>query len=116
MPAHKLTESLITEMRGTGGRTIPEVLGMMGRHGVAVEGENAMMYGENVVAWLGMSDAAVEALNALVADERVEVVPSDEAAYLAVGFEAPFPAIGPADLGARYDGPRWLPTEIIVAR
>lgn len=110
------TEALIAALRGTGGRTIPEVLAVLASLGVAVEGENAMLFGENVVAWLGLSTDATEALNALVADDRVEVVPSDEAAYLAVGYEAPFPAISAAQIAQRFDEPRWLPTEIIVRR
>lgn len=116
MISNAITEALITALRGTGGRTIPEVLGVLGGLGVDVEGENAMLFGENVVAWLGLSADATAALNALVADDRVEVVPSDEAAYLAVGFEAPFPAISAEQLTQRFEEPRWLPTEIIVRR
>ncbi|RZU65309.1 hypothetical protein EV379_1638 [Microterricola gilva] len=111
-----ITEAVITEMRGSGGRTIPDVVSLFARHGVAVDGENAMMFGENIVAWYGLSDDAVAALNALIADDRAEVVPSSEAAYQAAGFEGPFPAIGPAGISGRYDSPRWLPTEIIVRR
>ncbi|AMB58579.1 hypothetical protein [Microterricola viridarii] len=116
MVSSDITEALIAALRGTGGRTIPEVLGVLGSLGVDVEGENAMLFGENVVAWLGLSDEATSALNALVADERVEVLPSDEAAYQAVGFEPPFPAISAGQLTQRFDSPRWLPTEIIVRR
>ncbi|PPL18744.1 MULTISPECIES: hypothetical protein [Microterricola] len=110
------TEALVAALRGTGGRTIPEVLAVLASLGVDVEGENAMLFGEYVVAWLGMSADATAALNALVADERVEVLPSSEAAYLAVGYEAPFPAITAAELSQRFDEPRWLPTELIVRR
>lgn len=116
MNSQARVDAAIAEMRGTGGRTIPEVLEIFGRLGIDVYGENAMMYGENIVAWFGLSDDATEALNALIADDRVEVVPSNEAAYLAVGFEAPFPAISPEGISGRYDSPRWLPTEIIVRR
>ncbi len=116
MVSNDITEALIGALRGTGGRTIPEVLGVLGTLGVEVEGESAMLFGENIVAWLGLSADATAALNALVADDRVEVVPSDEAAYLAVGFEAPFPAITAAQLTQRFDEPRWLPTELIVRR
>lgn len=116
MNSHPVVDAAINEMRGTGGRTIPEVLDIFARLGVDVQGENAMMYGENIVAWFGLSDDATSALNALVADDRVEVVPSNEAAYLAVGHEAPFPAISPEGISGRYDSPRWLPTEIIVRR
>lgn len=116
MNSHARVDAAIAEMRGTGGRTIPEVLELFGRMGVEVSGDNALMYGENIVAWFGLSDDATEALNALIADDRVEVVPSNEAAYLAVGYEAPFPAISPEGISGRYDTPRWLPTEIIVRR
>lgn len=111
-----ITEAVIAELRGRGGRTIPEVVALFARHGVAVDGDNAMMFGENIVAWYGLSDDAVAALNALIADDRAEVVPSSEAAYQAAGFEGPFPAIGPAGISGRYESPRWLPTEIIVRR
>lgn len=111
-----ITETVITEMRGSGGRTIPDVITLFARHGVAVDGENALMFGENIVAWYGLSDDAVALLNALIADDRAEVVPSSEAAYQAAGFDGPFPAIGPAGISGRYESPRWLPTEIIVRR
>lgn len=116
MNSQETIDAVIAELRGTGGRTIPEVLNIFAQHGIAIEGENAMMYGENIVAWFGLSDDATAALNALVADDRAEVVPSTEAAYLAVGYEAPFPAISPEGISGRYDSPRWLPTEIIVRR
>lgn len=116
MDSQARVDAVVAEMRGTGGRTIPEVLALFGGLGIELGGDNALMYGENIVAWIGLSDDATAALNALIADDRVEVVPSNEAAYLAVGYEAPFPAISPEGISGRYDSPRWLPTEIIVRR